>query len=288
MPEYESERSDQHERESQTARSTSGARAAEDLRAAGLGIRVMQPVRGISPAQILLLQRAAGNRAVSRLIVEERASARPSGHVLSRAAAVAPGPGGPDPCGSMLADIIVFLNTVAGRYNEAKADIHNLFTEHRTIAQEHSPYGSWEGHRNRYNNTRDELRRRLAEWDADDQCRGKQLTSDEAQDLKEAREWAQRDFPTSPDKGVDRSNHRRSGVPEQVKAGSKWAAVGGAIGGVIGGIAGALAGGAGGTAVIPGFGTVALGTAGALEGAAQGTPIGASIGLGAYWLLHRS
>ncbi|MGF6930245.1 hypothetical protein QFZ48_005745 [Chitinophaga sp. W2I13] len=107
---------------------------------------------------------------------------------------VAGTPGGPDPCFNLLQEIIALLEEVAHRIMDAENDRHGLFGR-RTP---HPEYGSWDGHRDRFNYDRGRLRTKLGEWDINDRCRGYQLTREQAQDLSEAREFAEREFPTRP------------------------------------------------------------------------------------------
>ncbi|MGT2476679.1 eCIS core domain-containing protein [Paraburkholderia terrae] len=106
--------------------------------------------------------------------------------------------GGPDPCFDLLQAIIEFLNEVAQRFNDALNDPHDLFRDHRTVKEAHPDYGSWDGHRDRYNYTRDNLRRKIAEWDSNDDCRAFRLSKQQQEDLEEAREFGSKEFPAKP------------------------------------------------------------------------------------------
>lgn len=109
----------------------------------------------------------------------------------------APGPGGPS-CQDLLQQIIELLNEVAQRFNDALNDRHGLYEHHRRIADAHPEHGSWEGHERRYNQDRGDLRRKLAEWDADDDCRGFRLSPEQQTDMEEAREFGDKAFPERP------------------------------------------------------------------------------------------
>ncbi|MEV4884635.1 DUF4157 domain-containing protein [Chitinophaga ginsengisegetis] len=113
-------------------------------------------------------------------------------------------PGGPDPCFNLLQEIIALLDEVAHRIMDAENDPHGLFGR----STPHPDYGSWDGHRDRFNYDRGRLRTKLGEWDINDRCRGYQLTREQAQDLAEAREFAEREFPSRPLPAM-----RREGAP---------------------------------------------------------------------------
>jgi hypothetical protein len=115
-------------------------------------------------------------------------------------------PGGPDPCLDLLQAIIELLNEVAKRFNDALDDPHDLYKYHRTVPDADPDYGSWDGHRDRYNYDRDRLRQKRAEWDANDDCRGFQLKEEQAKDLEEAIEFGNKDFPEKPASSMSQSN----------------------------------------------------------------------------------
>jgi Domain of unknown function (DUF4157) len=122
-----------------------------------------------------------------------------AGLTISRQATVSPGgPSGPDPCFDLLQAIIELLNEVAQRFNDAINDPHDLFKYHRRLQDAHPDYGSWDGHRDRYNYDRGRLREKLAEWKADDQCGDFKLSREQQEDLTEAEEFADKDFPAKP------------------------------------------------------------------------------------------
>ena len=52
---------------------------------------------------------------------------------------------------------------------------------------------------------RDRLRQKRAEWDANDNCRGFQLTEEQARDLEEALEFGNKDFPSKPANAMSES-----------------------------------------------------------------------------------
>lgn len=114
-----------------------------------------------------------------------------------RQTAVTPG-GGPDPCLDLILAIIEFLNDVAQRLNDALNDRHDLFRDHRGTKDAHPEHGSWDGHRDRYNYERDRLRRKIAEWDSNDDCRAFRLSRQQQEDLDEAREFGNKAYPERP------------------------------------------------------------------------------------------
>lgn len=164
-----------------------------------------------SVPDMLALQRFAGNRAVGTLIggwtpggrePADRQSA-PGGRSAATELTVARqtatgGPTGPDPCMTLLDRIIALLDEVAQRFNDALDDRHDLYRYHKGIRDAHPDYGSWDGHERRYIQDRDELRRKLSEWDGNDDCRGRELAPEKVRDLAEAREFAVKEFPNRP------------------------------------------------------------------------------------------
>jgi hypothetical protein len=120
-----------------------------------------------------------------------------AGVSVFRAAATAAGPGGPDRCFNLLQDIIFWLGEVARRIEEAKLDMHNLFNLHHDLRNP-GPDGSWMGHRQKFEEDRQKLRRAIAEWDKDDDCRNRELSSEQQSDLDEARLFADAEFPERP------------------------------------------------------------------------------------------
>lgn len=155
--------------------------------------RTRQPDRSSAaalPRHVLALQRSCGNLATTALLMK-------SPFAVQRQAAPPAGPG-PDRCLDLLAIIIELLNEVAQRFNDALDDRHGLFDHHRRIRDAHPEHGSWEGHEQRFLEDRGRLRYRLAEWDADDECRGRQLSSEQASELAEARDFAGKDWPSRP------------------------------------------------------------------------------------------
>lgn len=105
-------------------------------------------------------------------------------------------PDGRDPCFDLLEAIIAMLNEVAKRFNDAVNDPHELYRYFRN--DPHPDYGSWEGHRDRYNYDRDRLRRNLAEWESNDECRGLRLSPQQQEEMAEAKEFASKLFPAKP------------------------------------------------------------------------------------------
>lgn len=168
---------------------------------------------------LLALQRTAGNSAVTTLVQrrgddrcpcsdqetaeDETAAQRLVGvgaaAVVSRQVA-SPGGGnnGHDPCLDLLQAIIELLDGVAKRFRDAQDDIHELFKYHRHINESHPDHGSWDGHRDRFYQERNDLKRKIAEWDANDDCGGFVLSPQQQEDLQEAREFGQKEFPSKP------------------------------------------------------------------------------------------
>jgi hypothetical protein len=105
----------------------------------------------------------------------------------------------------LLEQIIALLDDVAKRFNDALDDEHGLFTDHRRVRDAHPTHGSWDGHADRYRYDQERLRTKLAEWEADDRCRGFPLSSHEEQEMAEAREFAHRPFPDRPAPAVARA-----------------------------------------------------------------------------------
>ena len=98
----------------------------------------------------------------------------------------------------LLAAIIELLNEVAQRFNDALDDRHHLYDYHRQIRDSHPEYGSWDGHKNRFLEDRGTLRRRLTEWDNDDDCQNRRLSPDQISELAEARDFAGKEWPSRP------------------------------------------------------------------------------------------
>lgn len=107
-------------------------------------------------------------------------------------------PGGHDPCLDLLQAIIDLLDEVAKRFRDAQDDPHELFKFHRHKNESHPDHGSWDGHREKFYEKRDELKRKIAEWDANDDCGERQLSPHQQEDLQEAREFGGKEFPTKP------------------------------------------------------------------------------------------
>ena len=123
----------------------------------------------------------------------------PSGAAaVHRQEAVSGGGPGDNRCFNLLQDLIFFLDELRRRISDAEVDANQLFRFYKKIRDAHPTYGSWEGHRQRFYEERDELRRRLAEWDSDDDCRGTPLSPEQEQELTDAREVAEREFPERP------------------------------------------------------------------------------------------
>lgn len=138
-------------------------------------------------------------------------------------------PEGPDPCLSLLERIIFLLDELAQRINDGLDDRHNLYKFHRRLRDSHPEHGSWEGHRQRFETERQELRDRLNEWD--NNCRGFMPSPQQQEDLNEAYEYKDREFPAEPaqsnkrvveetemDHDMVRHILIRSGVPEAAAA----------------------------------------------------------------------
>lgn len=162
--------------------------------------------------QAMRLQRDCGNQQVGRLLLQVRASATT---MVGRQAATG-APGGPDPCLELLQQIIELLNEVAGRINDALDDRHDLFGYHRRIRDAHPDHGSWDGHRDRFYYERDRLRQKLAEWDSNDDCRGRLLRPQEQRELDESREFKEREFPERPANAMRESTEESPGLRERI------------------------------------------------------------------------
>lgn len=107
-------------------------------------------------------------------------------------------PGGHDPCLDLLQAIIDLLDEVAKRFRDAQDDPHDLFKFHRHKNESHPDHGSWDGHREKFYEKRDELKRKISEWDANDDCGELQLSPRQQEDLQEAREFGGKEYPTKP------------------------------------------------------------------------------------------
>jgi Domain of unknown function (DUF4157) len=107
-------------------------------------------------------------------------------------------PGGPDPCLTILEQIIALLDEVARRIKDALDDPHQLFKYYRSTKNPHPDYGSWDGHRDRFYYDRDRLRQKIAEWESDDNCKGYPLSSEQKSELGEATEFKDKEFPGKP------------------------------------------------------------------------------------------
>ncbi len=175
--------------------------------------------RSAGPPGLLALQRSAGNAAVAAMV--QRCGPRPCDcsdeekqeHAAGAAVQRAPIPGvvlrqvavpaggganGRDPCLDLLQAIIDLLDEVAKRFRDAQDDPHELFKFHRHRDEAHPDHGSWDGHRDKFREKRDELRRKLAEWDANDDCGKLRLSEQQQEDLTEAREFGGKEFPAKP------------------------------------------------------------------------------------------
>jgi hypothetical protein len=123
---------------------------------------------------------------------------------VSRQTAAPPGtPGGPNPCLDLIEAIIALLDEVAQRINDALNDPHDLYKDFRE--KPHPDYGSWKGHKDRYYYDRDRLREKIAEWESNDDCRGYRLSKQQQEDLKEAEEFKEKEFPEKPLKSMSES-----------------------------------------------------------------------------------
>ena len=130
---------------------------------------------------------------------------------------VSPGmPGGLDPCDGLLQEIINLLDEVAKRYNDALDDEHELYRYHRTKQDAHPEWGSWEGHKDRYKYDRERLRQKIAEWEADDRCRGHRLTDEQREAFKEAEEFREKQFPERPARSLRSSNEQTEDQGESI------------------------------------------------------------------------
>ena len=95
---------------------------------------------------------------------DDELPATAAGPVHRQAVSIPGSPGGPGGCGELLQEIVDLLNELAQRFDDALDDRHDLYKYYRRLQDAHPEHGSWEGHGNRYNSTRDDLKRKLAEW----------------------------------------------------------------------------------------------------------------------------
>jgi len=68
--------------------------------------------------------------------------------------------------------VLPYINAdpvLAKRLQDGENDPHNLFNDFRKIKDAHPEWGSWDGHRQKFYEVRDDLRRKLAEWEADEE-----------------------------------------------------------------------------------------------------------------------
>jgi Domain of unknown function (DUF4157) len=122
-----------------------------------------------------------------------------TGRLIFRQTTTSPGtPGGPDPCLDLLQAIIHFLNEVEKRIRDALDDKWDLFKFRPGRNPEEPDAGTWDGHRDRFYEDRDHLRRKIAEWESSDDCRGYPLSREQQEDLKEAYESKEKEFPGRP------------------------------------------------------------------------------------------
>lgn len=150
----------------------------------------------------------------------EKESSAPDGNMSSVAGSVVQlqtttGPGAPDPCLSLLERIIFLLDELAQRINDALDDRHNLYRDHYSLRNPHPDgHGSWEGHRQRFYTERQDLRDRLRDWD--DNCRGFMLSSQQQEEMNEANEYKDREFPSEPAPSSSRVMEDEPGLSDQV------------------------------------------------------------------------
>src|SRR5262249_13129985 len=107
-------------------------------------------------------------------------------------------PGGPDPCLQLLQEIIELLNEVARRIRQALDDKFDLFKFRPGPNPEHPEEGTWDGHRDRFYYDRERLRTKVAEWEKDDNRRGYPLSKQQKEELDEAYEFKEKEFPARP------------------------------------------------------------------------------------------
>lgn len=124
-------------------------------------------------------------------------------------------PGGPDPCLTLLERIIFLLDELAQRINDALDDRHNLYRDHYRIGDPHPDgHGSWEGHRQRFETDRQDLRDRLRDWD--NNCRGFMLSSQQQEEMNEANEYKDKEFPSQPAPSNSRVIEEEPGLSDSV------------------------------------------------------------------------
>jgi len=198
------------------------------IRQQGAATRAPEPrdratVQPAGASALLALQRSAGNAAVAAMVqrcgprpcdcsseekqefatseeAEPRVQRASTPALVLRQVAVPAGGGtnGHDPCLDLLQAIIDLLDEVAKRFRDAQDDPHDLFKFHRHLNEAHPDHGSWDGHRDKFHEKRDELRRKVAEWDANDDCGEFRLSRQQQEDLIEAREFSGKEYPAKP------------------------------------------------------------------------------------------
>jgi hypothetical protein len=142
----------------------------------------------VTPAQsaggiqdhVSALQRLVGNRAVNQILWRALPDDLTSEMMTAVAGAPLPtssagGSGGPG-CGDLGQRIRDFIDGGNGikrglkeRYQDLLDDVHDLYLNHRTVANPDPVYGSWDGHVQQYENQRRGLQNRVDKY-KDDNC----------------------------------------------------------------------------------------------------------------------
>jgi hypothetical protein len=129
-----------------------------------------------------------------------------SGQLAMSLVGLASGPPlGPDPCDDLLQQIIAILDELAKRLQDGENDPHNLYNNFRKLKDAHPEWGSWDGHRQKFYEVRDDLRRTLAEWE-EKGCGSPRKNQQEQDDLNEAYEFKDKEFPDKPLKPMKRES----------------------------------------------------------------------------------
>jgi hypothetical protein len=91
--------------------------------------------------------------------------------------------------------------------------------------------GTWDGHRERLKYDHDRLRQKIAEWDSNDDCLNFRLNPQQRDDLKEANEFKEKEFPEKPapsTRDVEPEPRLRQKIAEALREASipPWAVAG--------------------------------------------------------------
>lgn len=168
------------------------------------------------PADVIVLQRIAGNRAATRLLSRTMCSPAAVTVAVSRQIADSDRSGPRGDCFDLLTEIIRLVNELAERFWQAQEDQHQLYKFHRRLQDSDPVNGSWDGHRGAYERRRRQLRLMLDRWD--DECRPRtpHLSTAELVELIDAREYADKEFPTRPVPSMRTTEVPESDLEEEV------------------------------------------------------------------------